>query len=1443
MKKRDAAKERPARAAVAEPPAKRAYLAGNAGNREEDRTRLAGLLERAGFAVTCRNGQTDPETALASARVALHVFDESADPDGPAFQEFLAAAETAKARPDLAQVAWLPPGAADGPLANRLIQHASERLLVTNAAHPAQALDEIRALIQAPDASLNPPGERLDLLVVAHDDDAASAEEAFAPLEPHFNLELLVPAQAPGEAFQPRALEAAARSKTTVVFFRQARDWAAALARELWKYSGGAGAESVFVLLSPPEPRANKFAGIRAPGLIARTLPLGELAERVADEYDDWLEEARADANQHCPYTGLRPYGEDDALFFVGRDQHIRKVAELLRENKYAMVTGASGDGKSSLMFAGVTPWLKSSTLPGARPRWRAAQFRPERRPLRNLALALARALRLKDPDAVEGRLQHGYAALADLYKESAATAEAEGRPFNLLVIADQFEEFFTNAENYRNGEASPEAQLTVNLLTETIRQAREYGLQIYVVFTMRSDYIGQGVAFRGFAELAGQSAFFVPRLRRDELQRVIAAPARLNGGEVSPRLVQRLTLDVGEGSDQLPVLQHALRQVWHIARKRGEAMDLLHYAMAGGLPADALPEADRAVFEAWLAELPEWKQALYERPQLHNVLNRHANELYESAHEYYNARQSEPISPENARLILRTAFACLTKIDENRAVRNRMSLAEITAVLGKPELDEKVVAGVIDYLREPGNTFIQPYVFDGPEHKTLEPHAVLDITHEALIRNWDKLNEWADDEYRSAKIFKDFKIQINRWLANGKSGSYLPGAGLYSYFEDWRKKQQPNAAWIDRYLEPGEKNPDLPPPARAEAYLADLNEFLRRSRARNNRSRRTTQAALVVIFGLFLISAYLYWDTRQKAEKAEADNQKILAQERELNEKQRIIQRNLERVAESNRKEAENQRLLAEKKLLQQEMQRKEAVGELVEARKMARYAEIERRIAENQKTIADNRRQAAEDQRKLSELQARIQLEKAEKAYEDKAEAVKQRRIAEQKRDEALRNQSLYLASVAQKQVNSGKAETGMLVALKSLPLQLDEPSRPYVPKAEAALYYAANAIVNRRPSTTFDGHKNQVTSAAFSQNGNRVVTTSRDLTARVWDAASGRQVGELRHNNAVRDAFFSGYGKYIVTVGDDFSARLWSAKNYRMLRQFGGHKDVLTGAAISADALRLATASRDKTVRLWDVNSGKLVQELRGHPQAATIAAFHPDSKSMITAGGAQAFLWDAITGVQIKALGGHNAEIIFSAYEPTGRELLTLDRSGRALKWDATTGAFKGEAFRAANGASAAALSQDGGRMAVASPSGGIQVFLWREGRIIGGLPGDGAVSALAFSPDGERLISTNADRTATIWDVRRNMRLADFRGHPGGSFAAAFSPDSRSFLLASDNFSVRKYRALPAGQALLDYVNDNLKTRELTSEEIDKLTIDEVNRYYLEEPRELEAPAE
>jgi len=585
------------------------------------------------------------------------------------------------------------------------------------------------------------------------------------------------------------------------------------------------------------------------------------------------------------PYIGLRPFSEDDSIYFKGRDEQILQLTALLEANKFLMVTGASGDGKSSLVYAGLVPNARAGFFKATYSNWIVADFRPERTPLHNLSKSISRSLRIRNEKSVEVELRRGFSSLVELYMSSSLYIDEKSSAWinseddqrdallrnaaNLLIVADQFEEFFTNPENYYRNSPSADSQLVINLLLETARISIEKNLPIYVLSTMRSDYIGQCATFRGLPEFIGFSQFFVPRLKRKEIVQVIREPAYLHGDRISDRLVERVVYDLGEGIDQLPVLEHAMNEVWIQSKQGYDEMDLIHYAMAGGMSAMDLPPEDREAFGTWFNSLPSRLQEAYQNPSLSQIIDTHANKLYLTAADYYNKRHKKKISTADAQQIIKGAFTCLTTMDAGRAVRNRMNLKEITDILSKPEFTYEVVNGVLNIFREPGNTFLRPYITEDPASRKLSPDTVLDITHESLIRNWGLLASWAKEEYDHLTVYEDFKKQLDRWLESGKSKGFLLPIGPLTFFENWHNKLAPNKYWINRYLEPGADKPERL--KEGQQIIEDSKEFLNRSASKVRVTRFIVKhgaakiATVAGIFFILILCGFYYQDAKRK--------------------------------------------------------------------------------------------------------------------------------------------------------------------------------------------------------------------------------------------------------------------------------------------------------------------------------------------------------------------------------------------------------------------------------------------------------------------------------------------------------------------------------------------------------------------------------------------------
>ena len=263
------------------------------------------------------------------------------------------------------------------------------------------------------------------------------------------------------------------------------------------------------------------------------------------------------------PFPGLRPFEADEEHLFFGRESDIDDLLRRLRTSRFVAVVGTSGSGKSSLVRSGLIPSLQGGFMAGAGSSWRIATMRPGEDPIGNLA----RALDARDVLGVDGEFgsTNGIVLDATLRRSTLGLVEAVRQARipgdeNVLVLVDQFEELFRFRRSRQIERSSDEAAAFVKLLLEaTPQQARP----IYVVITMRSDFIGDYMDFRGLPEAVNAGLYLVGRMTRDGLRAAVAGPVAVAGASVTPRLVNRILNDLGDDHDQLPIVQHALMRMW----------------------------------------------------------------------------------------------------------------------------------------------------------------------------------------------------------------------------------------------------------------------------------------------------------------------------------------------------------------------------------------------------------------------------------------------------------------------------------------------------------------------------------------------------------------------------------------------------------------------------------------------------------------------------------------------------------------------------------------------------------------------------------------------------------------------------------------------------------------------------------------------------------------
>jgi DNA-binding SARP family transcriptional activator len=259
-----------------------------------------------------------------------------------------------------------------------------------------------------------------------------------------------------------------------------------------------------------------------------------------------------------CPYLGLAAFREADAPFFFGRDGFTKQLIEAVRERPLvAVIVGSSGSGKSSAVFAGLVPRLRSQGD------WLIADLRSGGQPFHALAAALldilepglGEAERLAEIGGLAETLMEGDDSLLGVVERALERSTGARRA---LLLLDQFEELYTLCSD---------ADLRRRFL-ETLLAAVEAGeggaaSPLVLVLTLRADFMGQALAHRPFADALQEASLMLGPMTRDELRAAIERPAEKQGAGFEAGLVERVLDDVGDEPGNLPLLEFALTLLW----------------------------------------------------------------------------------------------------------------------------------------------------------------------------------------------------------------------------------------------------------------------------------------------------------------------------------------------------------------------------------------------------------------------------------------------------------------------------------------------------------------------------------------------------------------------------------------------------------------------------------------------------------------------------------------------------------------------------------------------------------------------------------------------------------------------------------------------------------------------------------------------------------------
>jgi WD40 repeat protein len=312
-------------------------------------------------------------------------------------------------------------------------------------------------------------------------------------------------------------------------------------------------------------------------------------------------------------------------------------------------------------------------------------------------------------------------------------------------------------------------------------------------------------------------------------------------------------------------------------------------------------------------------------------------------------------------------------------------------------------------------------------------------------------------------------------------------------------------------------------------------------------------------------------------------------------------------------------------------------------------------------------------------------------------------------------------------------------------------------------------------------------------FSPDGKYLLSSGYDRTARVWDVESGSEVLKLAHNGLVKKAIFSPDGKYITSASDDKMLRIWNANSGQVVFEKYNDSDV-NDIAFSPDGRFLAVGLEEGTVMVWSISYGNEIARM-SHRHSVNSVVFSPDGRYIASSSYGDARIWLAMTGRDVAHF--DDATIVSIDFSPDGKyvatggcESLTYYQNGQpsicqgiARVWEVSNGRVvfdipqRNSQYDYGNIHSVMYNPLNSSYVLTGNSDGYARVWNTRSGQEVFRirLGDDRNPVYAAFSPNGKYILARSTVE-ASIWDAQNGTEISH-KDHLEGITAMAFSPNS------------------------------------------------------------------